>query len=76
MPLVCEYCHFDTELRLVDAAVRTVAIVNSYLPGFDGTRMRLDGILDFSASVITGMLRLDQSASRAASGLPPGVARG
>lgn len=61
MPLVCECCHFDTELRLVDAAAKTVAIVDSYLPGFDGTRLRLDGILDFSASVITGMLQLDQA---------------
>jgi hypothetical protein len=61
MPLVCEYCHFDTELRLVEASAKTVAIVNSHLPGFDGTRMRLDGILDFSASVISGMLRLDQA---------------
>jgi hypothetical protein len=61
MPLVCEYCHFEAEIRLMEASAKTVAIMHSHLPGFNGTRMRLDGILDSSASAITGRLRLDQA---------------
>jgi uncharacterized protein YjbI with pentapeptide repeats len=60
-PLVCEYCHFDRELRLVESSVKTVRIVASRLPGFNGTRMRLDGILNFSSSVVGSVLRLDQA---------------
>jgi hypothetical protein len=60
-PLVCEYCSFDEELRFVESSTRTVRIVNSYLPALNGTRMRLDGILNFFASTIAGMLRLDQA---------------
>jgi hypothetical protein len=60
-PLVCEFCSFDDELRFVEASTRTVRIVSSRLPGFNGTRMHLDGILNFTSSVITGIVRLDQA---------------
>jgi len=60
-PLVCEYCVFDREIRLVEAVTKTVRIVHSKLPGFNGTRMRLDGILTFWSSVVDGVLRLDQA---------------
>jgi hypothetical protein len=58
-PLMCDECGFDAELVFIDTAVQTVGIVNSELPGFDGTRMRLDGILDLSGSAITGPVRLE-----------------
>lgn len=60
-PLVCEYCAFDGEIRLVESVTKTVRIVHSKLPGFNGTRMRLDGIMTFWSSVIDGVLRLDQA---------------
>jgi hypothetical protein len=60
-PLVCEYCVFDREIRLVESVTKTIRIVHSRMPGFNGTRMRLDGILSFWSSVVDGMLRLDQA---------------
>lgn len=60
-PLVCEYCAFDREIRLVESVTKTVRIVHSRIPGVNGTRMRLDGILSFWSSVVDGMLRLDQA---------------
>lgn len=60
-PLVCEYCAFDREIRLVESVTKTVRIVHSTMPGFNGTRMRLDGILTFWSSVIDGVLRLDHA---------------
>ena len=60
-PLVCEYCYFDEELRFVESSTRTVRIISSHLPALNGTRMRLDGILNLWASEIAGVLRLDQA---------------
>lgn len=60
-PLVCEYCAFDREIRLVESVTKTVRIVHSKMPGFNGTRMRLDGILSFWSSTVDGILRLDQA---------------
>jgi len=87
-PLICEHCSFDAEPRLVEASTRTVRIVHSRLPGLNGTRMRLDGILNLQASVISGVLRLDQAkitgqlcvreaiVGRAAGGAAPAPAAG
>lgn len=60
-PLVCEYCAFDRVIRLVESVTKTVRIVHCTMPGFNGTRMRLDGILTFWSSVVAGVLRLDQA---------------
>lgn len=60
-PFICEYCYFAEELRFVETSAKTVRIVNSHLQAFNGTRMRLDGILNFWASEIAGVLRLDQA---------------
>jgi hypothetical protein len=60
-PLVCEYCAFDREIRLVESVTKTVRIVHSKMPAFNGTRMRLDGILSFWSSIVDGILRLDQA---------------
>jgi uncharacterized protein YjbI with pentapeptide repeats len=60
-PLVCEYCHFDGELRFVESSAKTVRLAHSRLPGFNGTRMRLDGILNFWSSVVDSVIRLDQA---------------
>lgn len=59
--LVCEECYFDAEPRFAESAARTVWIAGSRLPGFDGTRMRLDGILNLQSSVIGSAVRLDQA---------------
>jgi hypothetical protein len=60
-PFICEECYFDTEPRLTEATARTVWIASSHLPGFDGTRMRLDGILNLRSSVVGSAVRLDQA---------------
>jgi hypothetical protein len=60
-PLVCDGCQFDTGLGFVDSSVRTVCILDSELPAFDGTRLRLDGILDLTGSKIAGGIRLEQA---------------
>lgn len=59
--LVCEECYFDAEPRFAESAARTLWIAGSRLPGFDGTRMRLDGILNLQSSVIGSAVRLDQA---------------
>ncbi|NJP96446.1 hypothetical protein HCN51_44650 [Nonomuraea sp. FMUSA5-5] len=60
-PLSCEGCSFDSELRLVEATTKTVRIVDSSLSGFNGARMRLDGILNFYRSIVSGGIRLDRA---------------
>jgi hypothetical protein len=60
-PLVCERCMFDEELRFVEASTKTVRIVESRLPALNGTRMRLDGILNMWRSEVAGVLRLDEA---------------
>ena len=60
-PLVCEQCYFDEELRLVESSTRTIRFTGSYLPALNGTRMRLDGILNLWGSEVAGVLRLDQA---------------
>jgi hypothetical protein len=48
--LVCEECYFENPPRFVESTTRTVRIVDSRLPGFNGARMRTDGILNFRGS--------------------------
>ena len=52
---------FDTEIRSVDSTLRTVCILNSDLPALDGTRLRLDGILDMTGSQVAGTVQLQQA---------------
>jgi hypothetical protein len=60
-PLVCEYCVFDEGPRFVESSTKTVRIVQSRLPSLNGTRMRLDGILNLWRCEIAGLLRLDHA---------------
>jgi hypothetical protein len=60
-PLVCDGCRFDTEVGLVDSSLRTVCILNCELPAFDGTRLRLEGILDLAGSTVAGTVQLQQA---------------
>jgi hypothetical protein len=60
-PLVCEGCQFDAEVDLADSSVQTVRITGSGLPAFDGTRLRLDGILDLAGSRVAGCVRLEHA---------------
>ena len=50
---------FDEPIRLVEATTKTVRIVDSQLPGFNGARMRADGILNFHHSEVAAVLRLE-----------------
>ncbi len=60
-PLTCEYCYFTEEPRFVECSARSVRIIGSHLPAFDGTRMHLTGILNLWDSAIAGVLRLDNA---------------
>jgi len=60
-PLVCEFCYFDEQPCFVESSAKTTAIVASRLPGYNGTRMRLDGILNFQSSVFGSAVWLDQA---------------
>jgi len=60
-PLICEGCQFDADVSFVDSSVRTVRITDCELPAFDGTRLRLDGILDLSGSTVAGPVRLEHA---------------
>jgi hypothetical protein len=59
--LVCEGCYFEEPLRFVESTTRTVRLVGSRLPSFNGARMRTDGILNFFDSRIERGLRLDRA---------------
>ena len=59
--LVCEYCCFEGEIRLVEATSKTIRIVDSQFPGLNGTRLRVDGILNLWRCAVDGILRLDQA---------------
>src|SRR5216683_1288101 len=59
--LVCERCSFDDEIRFIESVTRTVRIVDSRLPGFDGMRMRVDGILSLRGCAVARVVSLDQA---------------
>jgi hypothetical protein len=59
--LVCEGCYFEESLRLVEASTKTVRIVGSRVPAFNGARLRLDGILNLHQSRIEQGVRLDRA---------------
>ena len=45
-PLVCEYCVFEEELRFVESVPGRCGSCRAGCRAFNGTRMRLDGILN------------------------------
>jgi len=59
--LVCEFCHFDDEIGLVEATSKTVRIEDSRFPGLDGTRLRAEGMLSLRRCNVTGIVRLNQA---------------
>jgi hypothetical protein len=59
--LTCEDCYFDEEIVLAESSVRAVRVVNSSLPGFNGTRMRVDGIVSLQDCSRVAAVRLDQA---------------
>ncbi|GAB2844203.1 oxidoreductase [Actinoallomurus bryophytorum] len=59
--LVCEECCFDRPPRFVESTTKTVRIVGSRLPGFNGARMRTDGILNFHKSRFEGGIWLERA---------------
>lgn len=58
--LICEFCWFDTALRFVEATTRTVRLAHCRLAGFNGTRMRAEGILNLFQAKVDGALLLDR----------------
>jgi hypothetical protein len=60
-PLVLEHCWLDEPPRFVEATTKTIRITGSHLPGFNGARMRTEGILNLYQSAISGVLRLDRA---------------
>lgn len=50
--LVLEGCRFDQALRFAEATTKTIRIVDSQMPGFNGARMRAEGTVNFYRSVI------------------------
>jgi hypothetical protein len=58
---VCEDSWFDTAPRFVEATTKTVRLVNCSLPGFNGTRMRTEGIFNLHQSTVHGALLLDRA---------------
>jgi hypothetical protein len=60
--LVCEFCDLDAAPRFVEATTKTVRFVASRLPGFNGARMRAEGIVNFHRSMVGSVLRLDRAA--------------
>lgn len=59
--LVFEHCNFEDEIRFAESVTRTIRITESRFPGFDGTRMRVDGILDLSDCAAGQAVTLDQA---------------
>lgn len=59
--LVCEDCYFEAPLRFVESSTKTVRIVGSRMPSFNGARMRVEGILNFFRSRIETGVRLDRA---------------
>ena len=59
--LVCEDSWFDIAPRFVEATTKTVRLVNCSLPGFNGTRMRTEGIFNLHQSTVRGALLLDRA---------------
>ncbi len=59
--LVCEYCCFDTAPRFVEATTKTLRFVDCRLPGFNGARMRMEGIFNLYRTTVATVLRLDRA---------------
>jgi hypothetical protein len=57
--LVCEYCCLDTAPRFVEATTKTVRFVDSAIAGFDGARMRVEGIFNLYRTSIGTVVRLE-----------------
>jgi hypothetical protein len=57
--LVCEYCWLDTAPRFVEATTKTVRFVDSRIAGFNGARMRAEGIFNLYRTSVDTVVRLD-----------------
>jgi uncharacterized protein YjbI with pentapeptide repeats len=59
--VTCEFCYFDTTPAFREATTRSVHLTGSRLAGFDGTRMRVEGVFDLSRTEIETVLRMDRA---------------
>ncbi|TDE30091.1 hypothetical protein [Actinomadura sp. 6K520] len=59
--LVCEHCHFDAPVRLVEATARTVRLVRSSLHSLNAARLCMNGILNLHLSTVRAGIRLDRA---------------
>ncbi|MBB5629853.1 hypothetical protein [Sphaerisporangium krabiense] len=60
-PLILEHCRLEEEVRLVEAATRTVRIVHSRLTSLNGARLRLEGLLNLFGSTVAKGVRLERA---------------
>jgi hypothetical protein len=59
--LICEDCRFEAAPRFTEAIARTICISGSWLPGFSGARMRIEGMLSLSGSTIAEVVLIDRA---------------
>ena len=59
--LIYDHCQFDEEILLSECSTGAVRIVNSKFPAFDGTMMRVDGIISLKACSNVAVVRLEQA---------------
>ncbi|TDC66818.1 hypothetical protein E1200_16195 [Actinomadura sp. GC306] len=59
--LVCEHCHFDAPVRLVEATARTARLVHSSLHSLNAARLGMHGILNLYRSTVRAGIRLDRA---------------
>jgi hypothetical protein len=60
-PVRFESCEFDGSIWLADSVARSVRLTGCTFPGFDGTRVRVDGILELSGCVVASSVRLEHA---------------
>jgi hypothetical protein len=59
--LVCEHCHFGEPIRLVEATVRTVRLVECVLDSVNAARMSMEGLFNLYRSTVENGVRLDRA---------------
>ena len=59
--LICAGCWFDTDLRFAEATTKTVQLDGCRVAGFDGARMRTEGILSFAQARVGSGIVLDRA---------------
>ncbi|MFC5746615.1 hypothetical protein [Actinomadura rugatobispora] len=59
--VVCEHCHFDGPIRLVEATARTIRLTGSDIHSINAPRLVMDGLLNLYRSTVRHGLRLERA---------------